>query len=255
MKYYKIIIDSKIVAVATSKNFKVYSAKHKFFLDATEKTGEYVYVNRRAYRAEWMVEPTPGPSYYMANIIAINEQEYEDLQEALEIEEEIIDEQFINDHTPIPWEPSQPIKPTVDPYETYTVEFAIDAKNYELSKVCNQIIENGPDVTLPDGSIHQFSLTTQDQLNLISLQAMMEQGLEQIPYHADGELCKFYTPLEIQAIISTATQFKTYHTTYYNALKNYIKSLDDVHTIMGIQYGIELPEEYQSDVLKVLING
>ena len=252
MKYYKIIIDSKIVAVATSENFKVYSAKHKFFLDATEKTGQYVCINGRVYRAEWMVEPTPGPSYYMANIIAINGQEYKDLQEALKTEEEIIDEQFINDHTPIPWEPPQPIKPTTDPYETYTVEFAIDAKNRELSKICNQTIESGVDVGMLDGQIHHFSLTTQDQLNLISLQAMVNQGLEQIPYHADGELCKFYTPVEIKMIISEATKWKTYHTTYYNALKNYVKSLNDIHQIMEIQYGIELPEEYQSEVLKSL---
>jgi len=76
--------------------------------------------------------------------------------------------------------------------------------------------------------------------------------MEQIPYHADGELCKFYTPVEIKMIISEATKWKTYHTTYYNALKNYVKSLNDIHQIMEIQYGIELPEEYQSEVLKSL---
>jgi len=53
-------------------------------------------------------------------------------------------------------------------------------------------------------------------------------------------------------VIAEATKWKTYHTTYYNALKNYVNSLDDVHQITEIQYGIELPEEYQSDVLKAL---
>jgi len=53
-------------------------------------------------------------------------------------------------------------------------------------------------------------------------------------------------------IISEATKWKTYHTTYYNALKNYVNSLDDPYVIANITYGIELPEEYQSDVLKAL---
>ena len=53
-------------------------------------------------------------------------------------------------------------------------------------------------------------------------------------------------------IITAATKLKTYHTTYYNALKNYVKSLKDIHQVAAITYGIELPEEYKSDVLKTL---
>lgn len=38
-----------------------------------------------------------------------------------------------------------------------------------------------------------------------------------------------------------------------NALKAYIESLDDMNEISAITYGIEIPAEYQSDVLKVLL--
>jgi len=118
-----------------------------------------------------------------------------------------------------------------------------------MSYTCNKIIERGFDIEL-QGETHHFSLTVQDQLNLITLSSMAAQGIQQIPYHADGELCKFYSPEEINAIVNTATMFKTYHTTYYNGLKAYINSLDNIEDISEITYGIDLPEEYQTDVWK-----
>jgi len=121
-----------------------------------------------------------------------------------------------------------------------------------MSRTCNQVIEAGFDLQLSDGNIHHFSLTTQDQINLISLGSMAANGMESIPYHADGEICRFYTAEEITTILAQATAFKIYHTTYYNALKNYINSLDSIEDIAAITYGVELPEEYQSEVLKSL---
>jgi len=53
-------------------------------------------------------------------------------------------------------------------------------------------------------------------------------------------------------IVATATAFKIYHTTYYNALKGYINALDNLEDIAAVEYGMEIPEEYQSDVLKAL---
>ena len=120
-----------------------------------------------------------------------------------------------------------------------------------MSYECNKTIENGFDVELQE-EIHHFSLTVQDQLNLITLSTMAAQGIEQIPYHADGELCKFYTPAEINAIVNQATIWKTYHTTYFNALKAYINSLQTIEEIGAITYGIELPEEFKTDVLRAL---
>ena len=46
-----------------------------------------------------------------------------------------------------------------------------------------------------------------------------------------------------------------YHTTYFNSLKHYIESLDTIDAVANIQYGVEIPETYQSDVLKYLLNG
>ena len=39
------------------------------------------------------------------------------------------------------------------------------------------------------------------------------------------------------------------------SLKNYINSLEDIETIGSVEYGMEIPEEYQSEVLKSLISS
>ena len=80
----------------------------------------------------------------------------------------------------------------------------------------------------------------------------MAQTQTLIPYHADGEECVFYTNEEINEIVETATAFKIYHTTYYNALKTYINALETIEEIAAITYGVQIPDEYKSDVLKVL---
>jgi predicted DNA-binding ArsR family transcriptional regulator len=52
--------------------------------------------------------------------------------------------------------------------------------------------------------------------------------------------------------MAAVNKHKTYHTTYYNSLKNYINSLQTIEEIAAITYGIEIPDEYKSEVLKVI---
>lgn len=248
-KYYKIIIDNQVIAVATSNDFKCAIRENRLMRCSAEQ-GQFLYVNNKLYHADWMCAVIYNISYTFANIIIIGKEEYDLLYNTLYINNETVEistEQYVYEAPVF----NLPEYPNIEAEKL--LELVKTKKIKELSYACNQTIENGIEVQMLDGKIHHFSLTTQDQLNLISLQAMMEQGMEQIPYHADGELCKFYTPVEIQMIIAEATRFKTYHTTYYNALKNYVNSLDDPYVITDIQYGVELPEEYQSDVLKTLL--
>ena len=127
-----------------------------------------------------------------------------------------------------------------------------DAKIDEMSIACNETITKGFDVELSDSESHHFSLTTQDQLNLITLSSMALAGDNDIPYHADGELCKYYTAEDINTIVSAATAFKTYHVTYFNSLKAYIMTLAKIEDVINVEYGSEIPDEYQSDILKEL---
>ena len=137
--------------------------------------------------------------------------------------------------------------------DTSTIEFCREEKIKEMSQECNKMITGGVDIVLTDGESHHFDLTVEDQINLLGIAAQAAKGGTSFPYHASGELCKFYSLTDINLIVSTAFAFKTYQTTYFNSLKNYIKSLDNIEDIIGVQYGDEIPQEYMTDVLDVLV--
>lgn len=84
-------------------------------------------------------------------------------------------------------------------------------------------------------------------------QAQMAAGAERFEYHQDGFPCRYYTKEEMQLIVETALSFVTYHTTYCNALNIWIAFLDDVDAINAVTYGCEVPEDYQSEVLKDIL--
>lgn len=243
--YYKLISGTNIVGIATSIDFRKFQKKHKLILICDEQSAQYVQYKDILYHDNWMLPITSDLyEYESAEVIQIDEQEYNTLKVALEAEDEIV----IEPETPVEEETEY-----IDPNEVITVDYVKSMKIAEMSNICNKVITNGFDVFLSDNNLHHFSLTTQDQLNLITLSSMVASGEEQIPYHADGELCRFYSAEDINTITSAATQFKTYQISYFNALKAYIESLDDMNKIGAITYGIDIPAEYQSDVLKVLL--
>ena len=183
--------------------------------------------------------------HIVAEITSISEEEYNILKEALEENEEIIIEPDDgNDEPEIPVIPDQPEDPDI------TLEFVRNSKLSEMSRACRETIESGIEIMIR-GETKHFSLTTQDQLNLMSL-SVMAQTQSLIPYHADGEETDFYTSEEINQIVEAANALKIRHTTYYNALKTYINALETIEEISAITYGVEIPDEYKSDVLKVL---
>lgn len=185
----------------------------------------------------WHIDGTPefpaSREYITTSYEDIDKEEFDAIRKAIDDGKEV--------------EPEPEPEPEED---DSSVAFVKAAKIAEMSKTCEEIITNGIDVVLSNGETHHFSLTVQDQLNLITLSKMVEAGEEHIPYHADGELCIFYSAQDIQSIVVAATAFKTYHTTYFNSLKAYIKSLRSVRTISNVVYGIDIPERYQSDVWK-----
>ena len=240
MKYYKIIIDSQIVGVATSLNCFRFQVKHSMLERTSDEQAEYIECSGSLYHAWWMKAiQTNIYQYQNADIVEIEEQEYNILAPISE---------------PIPFEdddtPEEPVIEPVNPGEDITVEYVRAAKLTEMSNSCQATIEAGFDLILRNETYH-FSLTTQDQLNLMSL-STTAQTQSLIPYHADGEECVFYTAEEINQIIVAANDFKNYQLAYYNSLKAYINELDTIEAIAAITYGTPIPDEYKSDVLRVL---
>lgn len=129
------------------------------------------------------------------------------------------------------------------------------AKIRDMSSACNAAIVGGVDVELSEGGTCHFSLTDEDQINLYTIKAMADAGVERIPYHADGAMCRYYSAADALAIAEAATRWKLYHQSYFNSLKKYVLSLNTAEEIAAISYGVAIPEEFQSDVLRDLIGA
>ena len=141
--------------------------------------------------------------------------------------------------------PPEPYVPTLEELQA--------AKKREISQACETAIYSGVDVTLTDGSAEHFSLTEHDQLNLFGKQVQLAAGTTELEYHADGQSCRYYNTADMQLIISTAMQHVSYHTTYCNAVNMWISGTQSTDEIQQIYYGADVPEQYQSDVLKAYI--
>lgn len=139
-----------------------------------------------------------------------------------------------------------------EPYVPTLEELRI-AKKREISQACEKTIYSGVDVTLTDGSTEHFSLTEHDQLNLFGKQTQLAAGADQLEYHSDGQACRYYSAADMQLIITSAMQHVSYHTTYCNALNMWINGVESAEEVQQIYYGAEIPEQYQSDVLKAYI--
>lgn len=240
MKHYKLILNNQIVGVVCDSDFRRFQKKHGVVLVCGEDDVQFVEFHSKCYRAYWMnTVILDGFNVTTVEMPEIEQEEYDQLLAAFENDDAPIDEHTADDE----------IEQDVD----ITVDFLKESKVNEMSRICNQVITDGFDVTLSDESVHHFSLTIQDQLNLITLLAMVQNGETRIPYHADGELCKMFTAEDILAITNAATTFKTFHVTYYNSLKAYIESLETIEAISTVTYGMSIPEEYQSDILKELL--
>ena len=143
-------------------------------------------------------------------------------------------------------------EPEPEPYEP-TLEELKEQEISEVGSVCKETIYAGVDVELPTGSTEHFSLKEEDQINLFGKQAQITAGVTQLEYHQDGHPCRYYTVEEMTAIITAAMQFVSYHTTYCNSLYTWINSVTDKEDLQGITYGVSIPEEYQSEVLKAYL--
>jgi hypothetical protein len=243
MKYYKLLKNNSIIGVSTSLNFLKLQKKHSLLIPATIDEVEYIISNGNLYRDVWMKKPASSKIYYeQVSIILIAEEEYNLLSATLKTEQEI----FVEEEN---FEIEEPILLESNP----TFDYIQKVKLLEMKSICNKTIINGFNIILSDGQNSHFSLQITDQLNISKLNERAQKGENNLPYHADGELCRFYSAKDIMAINRKMEDFIEYHTTYYNSLKNYINSLENEENIAQVTYGMDIPLEYQSEVFKNLL--
>ncbi len=131
------------------------------------------------------------------------------------------------------------------------LETVRSAKIMEISKACNMTIVSGIDVDIQGRSDH-FNLALEDQSNINNLFRVVELGGTEFPYQADDGTCLVYSAKEIAQIYIAAQTLITTQTAYHNALKAYVNALDSADQIAAVQYGMQLPEPYATELNKKL---
>lgn len=125
-----------------------------------------------------------------------------------------------------------------------------------LSNICKNKITSGFSVILSDGESYDFKLTTEDQLNLMSIEGQLNAGAETFIYHATNQPCKFFSREDMTKIITAFKRYTLYHTTYFNVAKQYINSLVDIEKVNRFTYGTDVSETAKDIVIKqILKNG
>lgn len=145
-------------------------------------------------------------------------------------------------------EPPEPYVPTLEEVQEQKVS--------EMNAIQQQVVANGCEVQLSDGTKERFTLTTNDQLSLNALSVKTLEGMQIVPWHPADESvhCKFYSEEDMKKITDACMNWVAYHVTYFRDLRIYIRSLQDKNTINAIQYGDNIPTEYQSEVLQSMLS-
>ena len=123
-----------------------------------------------------------------------------------------------------------------------------------LSTTCKNKITAGFSVLLSDGE-QNFKLTTEDQLNLMQIENQLSYGESYFVYHATNQPCKLYTREDMTKVIRAFRKHVLYHTTYYNAVKQYINSLTDIEKVNMFSYGDDVSDYIEDVVLRQIVRN
>lgn len=126
----------------------------------------------------------------------------------------------------------------------------------KLSESCNKAITAGFTVKLSSGDTHDFKLTTEDQLNLLMLENQLNTGARTFVYHATNKPCEVFSKKDMTKILAAFRRHILYHTTYFNAAKQYIKAQVDIEKVLTFEYGIDISDKVaDSNIRQILRTG
>ena len=225
---YKIIYNEHIIDVIDKPKYLRYLTKSGRTV-LTDKSSAHCIMgsnNKDIYILDGNVLPV-DKGWKTVQIQVISENEYNSLKEKITVDAKI----YADNHL---------------------LKQARTKKLLELSDDCKNTIINGVIVLFSDNMYHEFELTIEDQLNLLTIDADIKNGKTHVLYHEKGKACQIYSSKDISLLIKAANNHKTYHTTYYNMLKQYINKLDDIEKINSISYGIELPSEIADEFTSLI---
>ena len=203
MKFFKIIKDKEFIGVGTTRDMRRFQKKHNVFLVCDENEAQYIQCGEVLYHAPWM--EAVDVEAVIADIIRIEEDEYNCLVSAIESNEEVkfADESVVE------------FEPVIDEVEELTIDYIRSAKIAELKRECNKAITEGFDMELSDGETRHFTLSLDDQINLLT-QAYFDE--------------------DMQLVVVKMNNFKIEHMARLKELEEYVNSLTGIEEITAVFY-------------------
>jgi hypothetical protein len=223
---YKIIQNNKVIDVVRYPQFISFLASgHITMTDKASAEGILGRDNKTIYSFK------SHPAYLTVTIEEITIKEFERLQGLLSSEQEVCADESV-------------------------LAKARQSKISQLSNQCKAVINAGFSVLLADGETYKFKLTAEDQLNLMSIENQLNSGAETVVYHATNQPCRIFSRDDMLKVIKAFRRHVMYHTTYFNAAKQYINSLTDIEKINKFSYGEDVSSIIKDRVIKrILRNG
>ena len=225
---YKIIKDNKVIDIVRIPRFVNFLASgHIAITDKASAQGIASSDDKTIYR----IDNAAPNNFELVTIETISEEEFNRLSSLLNSNKEVIADESVL---------------------ASTKRSVIN----RLSNICKTKITAGFFITLSDGEKYNFKLTTEDQLNLMLMENQLLSGAETFIYHATNQPCKIFLREDIIKVIQAFKHCVLYHTTYFNAAKQYINSLTDLEKINLFTYGTDISDKVDDIVIKqILKNG
>ena len=218
--FYKILDNNNnIITVSDEASFYKYFDSSNRLISVSSDIADRVRVNKKLYKIQG--SNTPGDPLFFIHIIS--EEEYNELKARIE---------------------EKP--PVVSLYLKRTR----GEKIAELCSICQQKIIEGCTVVLSTGSQH-FKFNTEDQMNITRLMNNLQISRDnKVIYHSTGNKVEYYSPTDFTKIYNEMNKHITYHTTYFNLLKNCINNMYNPLEIKEIYYGYRLTNPQDIQILK-----
>lgn len=226
---YKLIYKDVVVDVLDTIKYVRYIQKFNKIV-TTDRTSAHGVFGSNG-KTVYILEGKPYPknkNYKVVKLVTITDREYNELFNTLTTSERVAKKVVIDAHK--------------------------KSKLEELSLKCKETIINGIIVKLSDGNYHSFRLTTEDQLNLLTIETQLQLKAQSTIYHETGKPCEVYSVEDMLTIISYARKHIDYHTTYYNLLKYCVNNLTDVEEIDAVEYGDDLTKYSLPQSLQELLS-
>lgn len=142
----------------------------------------------------------------------------------------------------------EPIPEPEPPTEEELLAMAKAGKDKDIENAMEQAIYNGIDVKTSYGTEH-FTLNTEDQTLLLGIYGMVQQGIQQYPYHSvssktrSNNICTVYSDEDIKQIAIVAFGHIAFHESYANMLLQWLNRETDREVVATIVYGATLPSD------------